>query len=417
MPQRFLLVAATFSVSVLLYVDRVCISTAKEPISRHLGLEETQWGWVLSAFAFGYALCQTPAGILADRWGARRVLAGVVIFWSVFTGLTALAWNYGVLLTVRFLFGAGEAGAFPAIARGVYAWIPVQERGLIKGINFSGARIGAAVTLPLLPALFAWLDWQGAFVLLMVIGVVWACAWLVWFRDDPSHMRRMDPRELQYILTHRQSQGDAATEQPSSSWTGLLWRASFWCLLLQYFCSNFTFFFCLTWLYPHVKNTYRLDAVDAGFLSMVPLLAGALGNIVSGFVIDRLYGAGHRSLSRRLPAMAGFAMAATGLLGSVGQETAGGAIAWLALAIFGADMTISPSWSVCIDVGGRHAGAVSGTMNMAGNLGSALTGIAFPYLTAWAGVELFFYVGAALNILAVVLWVPIRPRHGLTEVS
>ena len=131
MPKRFLLVLATFLLSVLLYIDRVCISVAKDDISADLGFTDAQMGWVFSAFALGYALCQTPSGILADRFGPRRILTGVVVFWSIFTGLTGVAYNYVSMLVVRFLFGAGEAGAFPGIARASFSWIPMKERGIV----------------------------------------------------------------------------------------------------------------------------------------------------------------------------------------------------------------------------------------------------------------------------------------------
>src|SRR5688572_1170936 len=130
-PRRAWVVGATFLLAFLLYVDRVCISTAKAPIVAELELSDAQFGWVLSAFAFGYALLQSPSGALADRHGARKILAAVVTFWSLFTGLTAMAWNFASMLVVRFLFGAGEAGAFPGMARAVYSWIPVRERGLV----------------------------------------------------------------------------------------------------------------------------------------------------------------------------------------------------------------------------------------------------------------------------------------------
>jgi len=147
---RWLIVLATFMLSVLLYVDRVCISAAKDLIAKDLQFTNAQMGWVFSAFSLGYALLQTPSGWLADRLGPRRVLAMIVAVWSVFTGLTALASSWTTMLLVRFLFGAGEAGAFPGMSRAVYAWIPMKERGLVQGINFSGSRIGAAVTLPLI---------------------------------------------------------------------------------------------------------------------------------------------------------------------------------------------------------------------------------------------------------------------------
>src|SRR5262245_61357786 len=148
MPTRYWFVVGTFLLSVLLWVDRICISVAKGPVTHDLNLTDAQFGWVMSAFALGYALCQAPGGMLADRFGARRVLVAVVTVWSLFTGLTAGAWNLGSMLVVRLLFGAGEAGAFPGVARAVYSWIPMRERGLVQGINFSGARLGAAFALP-----------------------------------------------------------------------------------------------------------------------------------------------------------------------------------------------------------------------------------------------------------------------------
>lgn len=406
--RRHLVVFSTFLLSVLLYVDRACISTAKDPVMHDLALSDRQWGWVMAAFAFGYALLQTPAGALADRFGGRRVLAAVVTLWSLFTGLTALAWSYGSLLAMRFLFGAGEAGAFPGMARVVYSWIPVRERGVVKGINFAGSRLGAAATMPVLPWMIATLGWQQSFVLLMLVGFGWATFWFLWFRDDPADHAGVSRDEAAYILQHRQAQA-GGPPAPLRAGT-LLGSANLWFAMGQYFASNFTFFFALTWLYPHVRSTYSLDAVSAGFHAMFPLLCGAAGNIAGGWLVDRLYRAGRMSLSRRLPAVTGFALAATGLVMSVDQDTALGAVAWLSVAVFGADMTLSPAWSLCIDIGGRHAGAVSGTMNMAGNLGAAITGVAFPYLLAWTGgPTAFFYVGALLNLFAIVFWLFLRP--------
>ncbi len=147
--RQHIVVLGTFLLAMLLYVDRVCISTAKGPITADLKLSDTEFGWALSAFALGYALCQTPTGMLADRFGPRLVLAIVVIVWSIFTGLSGAVTGLTALLIVRFLFGAGEAGAFPGMARAIYSWIPMRERGLAQGVNFSGGRLGAAFALPL----------------------------------------------------------------------------------------------------------------------------------------------------------------------------------------------------------------------------------------------------------------------------
>jgi len=414
-PRRFLVVLATFSLSVLLYIDRTCISTAKETVTAELGLSKEQWSWILAAFAFGYALFQTPSGALVDKLGGRKVLTAVVVAWSLFTGLTAAAWNFVSMLAIRFLFGAGEAGAFPGMARVVYSWIPVQERGTVKGINFSGSRIGAALAMPIVATLIAWVGWKTAFQLLMLAGFVWAVFWWFWFRDQPAEQHGISDAERDYILRHRQESANVGALEPLRL-SALLGSGNLWLMMGQYFSSNFTFFFSLTWLYPYVKGKYQLEAVAAGFYAMAPLLAGAAGNVFAGWLVDRLYRSGRSLLSRRVPAVIGFALAALGMVMSVEQQTAAGAVAWLSLAIFGADMTLSPSWSFCIDIGGAHAGAVSGTMNMAGNLGSAITALAFAYLPESSkGNEAFFYTAAALSGAAIVCWLLANPGRRINH--
>lgn len=433
MPKRYLFVLATFGLSVLLYVDRVCISVAKDSVAGDLGLTEKQMGWIFSAFTLGYALCQTPGGYLADRLGPRRVLSIIVAMWSLFTGLTAAAFNFVTMFVVRFLFGAGEAGAFPGMARAVYSWIPMRERGLVQGINFSGSRIGAAFALPVIAILIdglalewvspsSWLatgiGWRATFVLLMIIGMLWAVMWYRWFRDEPAEIASISPAELELIHAHRQTSRKPATSEPdqptrvSGSNLGLLCG--------QYFASNFTFFFCLSWMFPTLKASYELSGLQAGLYASVPLLCGALGNWSSGYLIDAIYRRGNWVASRRIPAMIGFALATTGMLGSLFATTALSSSIWFSLSIFGADMTLSPSWSTCIDVGRERAGVISGTMNMAGNIGSFVTSLAFPYLAAWTIAGFpdlanpnipFFLIAALLNVAAIGMWTLIDPAE------
>jgi len=142
---RYRMVFGTFILAMIVLFDRILISVAKEPLADELSFTDKQMGWVLSIFALGYALFQAPSGYLADKFGARKVLAAVVGIWSFFTALTGAGFNYVSLLIIRFLFGAGEAGAFPGIAQANYSWIPLKERGLVNGINFSGGRIGSCM--------------------------------------------------------------------------------------------------------------------------------------------------------------------------------------------------------------------------------------------------------------------------------
>lgn len=409
-----MLVFSTFLLSVLLYIDRVCISVAKEPIAGALNLSDTQIGWVLSIFALGYALAQTPSGILNDRFGPRIILTAVVSFWSFFTAMTGFAWNYISLLITRFVFGVGEAGAFPGIARATFSWIPIKERGIVTGINFSGSRLGAAFALPVVAWMIESLGWRMSFLVLGAVGFIWALIWYWWFRDDPEQHKRISEKEKQYILETRQQVSNEEVEKLSGA---LLFKSkNMWLAMGQYFASNFTFFFSLTWLFPHIKSEYGLDAVEAGFYASAPLVFGALGNYFSGFLVDKIYSKGKWRRSRRLPAILGFALASIGLIASLYMETAFGAVVFLSIAIFGADMTLSPSWSFCVDIGKKNAGAVSGTMNMAGNIGSFITALAFPYLLSWFGsVESFFITAALLNVIAIFLWTRTKPELSLTE--
>ncbi|TWT67249.1 MFS transporter [Allorhodopirellula solitaria] len=426
LPARSILVAATFLLSVLLYVDRVCISAAKQDVADDLLLSDQQMGWVFAAFSLGYALFQTPAGSFADRLGPRRVLASIVAIWSVFTGLTAAAGSFATMLIVRFLFGAGEAGAFPGMARAMYSWIPMQERGLVQGINFSGSRIGAAVTLPLVAGLISAWGWRPTFVILMFVGFVWAIFWLLCFRDDPADATWLSEEERNYILANRQSDSLApdsvvSTDPavPAASLGKTLFRSgNVRALCVQYFASNFIFFFGLTWFFPQLMTRYGLTGMQASLFTAVPMVCGAIGNWTAGWWVDRLYSQGKWRWSRRLPACVGFGLAGIGIVGSAYASTPLSSSMWFSLCIFGADMTLSPSWSTCVDIGRSRSGVVSGTMNMAGNIGAFMTSLAFPYLLAWTGSPLpFFYIAAALNVAAIVMWFRIDPTTALQEAT
>lgn len=409
---RYWVVTGMFLLALLLYIDRVCISIAKDPIAQELGLNDKAMGWVLSAFALGYALMQVPSGIMADRYGPRKVLASIVTFWSGLTALTGMAWNFSSLLGIRFLFGGGEAGAFPGMSRAIFSWIPLQERGIITGINFSGSRLGAAFALPLVAYLITSYGWRTTFVILGGVGIIWAIGWWSLFRDTPETHPLLKEEEKEYILATRQQSSE---KKEKLSRKELLRSTNMWAAVGQYFCSNFTFFFALTWLFPYLKDEYQLEAMEAGWYTVAPFVAGAIGNWIAGWMVDRLFKKGNWNFSRKLPAMIGFALAAIGLVGSLYMNTAPGAVFFLSIAIMGADMTLPPSWAFCVDIGKNNAGAVSGTMNMAGNLGAFLTALAFPYLTDWTGsVEYFFYVAAALNILAIFLWWRVKADKGLS---
>ena len=413
-PLRFLLVFSTFLLTVLLYIDRACISAAKEEISTDLNFDLTQFGWVMAMFTLGYALFQTPSGIWADKRGPRRVITVIVSVWSVLTALTGAAWNYASMLVIRFLFGAGESGAYPTLSKVVYNWFPVKERGIVQGINFSGSRIGAAFALPLVAIIINKVGWRMTFVIFGCVGVLYAILWSWLFRNKPEESGMISDTEKQYILETREK--PSQKEKSRLSFGQILSARTMWLAMLQYMASNFTFYFTLTWMYPYLKDRFALGGVEAGLYSMIPLFAGAMGNWMSGLWVDRLYKRSNLKISRRLPAIAGFILAAFGMLMMARIDTPQVAIVFLSIAIFGADMTLSPSWAFCIDIGKEHAGAVSGTMNMAGNLGAFVTIIAFPYLYEWTGsFQPFFYVCMGLSAIAIVIWLTMNPEKTIMD--
>ena len=415
MPRRTLVVFSTFLISLLLYIDRTCIQVAGDGIKADLSLTDKQFGWILSIFTLGYALAQTPSGIIADRSGSRKLLTGVIALWSVLTAATAAGFNFVSLLVIRFLFGASEAGAFPGMARATLSWFPTRERGLVTGINFSASRLGGALALPLMVWLIDATGWRGSFLILGILGVVFAGGWWLFFRDTPEEHSMIGDAEREHIIANRQKVSNDNT--PAPRFGELIANHNVRLLMVQYFCSNFTFFFCLSWLFKHVKSTYNLTASDAGMLAALPLLGGAAGNWFSGWLVDFLFRRHGVVLSRRVPAIIGFALATVGLLVSLSMTEALPAVLFLTIAVFGADMTLSPSWSACVDVGGKSAGAVSGTMNMAGNIGSFVTSLAFPYLLAWTGTSTpFFFIAAGLNAIAVVVWFSIKPQQPIQAV-
>jgi ACS family glucarate transporter-like MFS transporter len=317
------------------------------------------------------------------------------------------------MLVIRFLFGAGEAGAFPALSKVVYNWYPVKERGIIQGINFSGSRIGAAFAMPLVAWMITEIGWRHSFLVFGIIGIAFGIFWYFVFSDRPEESAFAGDAEKAHIIATRQ-QSTKNGDTGKLSINSLFRSSNVWMAMAQYICSNFTFYFTLTWMFPFIKEKFALDPVEAGMYASVPLFAGAAGNWFSGIMVDAVYRKGNLKLSRRLPSIIGFGLAAFGMVMVTLSDSGSSSVIFLALAVFGADMTLSPSWAFCIDIGKENAGVVSGTMNMAGNLGAFITIIAYPYLFSWTGSNLpFFYICAGLSIVAIFMWSMMRPEKVL----
>lgn len=389
---RYLVVAALALLSWITYLDRAAISSVKDPIAAELQLDDKGMGAVFSAFALGYAIGQIPAGWGADKFGPRLLLTFVVALWSILTGLTGIVQTFAALLIVRFLFGLAEAGAYPGTARAFFSWLPSSEHGRANGVVFAASRIGAALAFPLMAVLLEHGSWRTTFYLLAIPGIVWAALWYALFRD------RAAPRE---------AEASPAMRLPEALRTG-----SYKLALFQYFATNFTTFLCLSWMNPYLKQRFSLSVADAAFYTMIPLLVGATAQWISGYTVDRLFRSRWRTISRAAPAMVGFVISAIGAVTIPFAESAPVAAFCFALAAFGAEITISPSWAFCIDLGGKNAGSVSGAMNTAGNFGSFVSANAFPWLqSAFGSAGPYFFLVCAMNVLSALAWTHMRmPR-------
>jgi ACS family glucarate transporter-like MFS transporter len=389
-------VACLCSLSFLTIVDRVCISAAKSPMSGDLGISDTVFGWVFGAFTVGYTIMMVPSGWLADRYGPRKTLALIVLLWSVLTAATGWVRGTAILLMVRFLFGLAEAGAFPGAARAISNWVPARERGLSLGLLNTGSRLGAAFGLSAMSFCIVKVGWRVSFMLLAAAGILWSALWFWWFRDRPP-----SPASGQAIETGVQLESPRQTLDGKS----LLRSKSVYIILFQYFASQFTFFICFSWLLPYLETHYGLTATRAGLYAAIPLLCGALANWVSGTTVDAIYRRGHWKRSRRLPAMCGFGLACAAVLAAAFVPSVGGFLLFFALATFGVDLTLSPSWTVCSDIGGRHVGALSGAMNMMGSISSFGSAILFPVLFGVTGnIKSYFCLAAFLDLVAMGCW-------------
>ena len=396
----------TLTLTAIAYLDRVCISMAAPEMKADLGLTDVQMGWVFSAFTFAYALFEVPSGWLADRFGARLMLARIVVWWSAMTALTGAVWGLGSLLVVRFLFGVGEAGCFPSMARAYARWLPVRERGRAFGLTLMAGALGGALTQPLVVALLEWMHWRHTFYAFGGIGVIWAIAWLAWFRDDPRAHPGVNAGELALI-------GSPVEESHRGvPWRTLLRDRNLLAICAMYLFAIYGWYFYLTWLPTYLLRARGFDLQHVGWLAALPLLGIAGGVLIGGWASDVLSRRWGVRAGRRTPGLIGLPLAAVAIVAGIFTPTGGSAALLFAAAAGLAALGVSPAWAVCLEIGGRHAGVVSGAMNTFGNLGGALS----PVVVGWSVQNLDSWTPSLLSIavcylLAAGCWLLVDPER------
>jgi len=414
MKLRSRVLAFLFGFAIITFVDRVCIAVAGTAMQHDLAISPQQWGWMLGLFSLAYGAFEMPVGALADRLGPRVVLTRIVSCWSVFTILTGAVTRYWQLVVVRFLFGAGEAGAFPGCSAVIVRWFPVRERAFAQGIVFMGSRVGGAMTpFLVLPLLEAW-GWRACFYVFGVVGLLWPLAWYRWFRDRPADMPGITPAEREEL---------AETAAGARAEHGLPWRAfrrnrSLRWILVMYFACCWTAFFYLSWLHTFLEKGRGFSRADLLALAWLPFVLGATACFCGGRVGDWLVRKRGLKWGRRIVGVAGLGASACFIGAALGTEDKVGTIVFLALGYAGADFMLPVAWATCLDIGGRHAGAVTGAMNMAGQAGAFTTSVAFGYIVAvtgrWDAPLWPMMIVTALGALA---WLRIDPTETLGKTA
>jgi MFS transporter, ACS family, glucarate transporter len=413
MKKRYQLVLVFVVFAVITYLDRNSISTLGTSITDELGLTDIQWGLILSAFSLAYGAFEIPTGILVDKYGPRVTLLRIVVWWSFFTILTGFASGFYFLLIVRFLFGAGEAGAFPTASVAIARWFPTIERGRVQSIMWMGSRLGGALA----PITSIWLastyGWRGVFYIFGSLGLVWAIFWWFWFRDEPREMKNIDPEEVVEIEANRSIKQPTHTLLP---WATVLKNGNLWALMGMYHCLLYGAYFYMSWLPKYLEKGRHIPKGDLGWMQSLPFVMGMAGCLMGGFISDYVSKKHGLKAGRRYVGMFGLVMAGICMIiGSLIQDNQW-CIIFLALGLAFKDFTLPVAWAVATDIGGKYAGSVAGTMGLAGQLGSVVMASAFGFiLTSTGSYELPVRIIGFVVILGGLLWFKIDASEPLIK--
>jgi ACS family glucarate transporter-like MFS transporter len=408
-----------FLLAVVTYLDRICISAAAPFIMEDLHLTILQMSAVFSAFTLAYSLFEIPSGWLGDVKGPRRVLTRIVLWWSAFTMLTGAARGYQSLLAIRFLFGAGEAGAFPNIARSFSQWFPIRERGRANGVMFLGSRMGGMLSAPIALQLISVWGWRACFVFFGLLGLVWAAAWYAWYRDRPEDHPGVSAEELAWIrqdlnLRPRQEPPSplAGTEVASTRtpWAALLRSRNLYAICAMYFAFGYGLYFYFTWLPTYLIKELGFSLFSGGLFAALPFLLAGIADIVGGWLTDFLTRRRGLRAGRCHLGFGAFLTCAAFLFASTVVPSPILKAILIAMALASADLALGACWAVPIDIAPDHAGVITGFMNTLGNIGGLIGPLVVGYaVDRWHSWTFPFYITALVYASGAIAWLAIDP--------
>ncbi|HUU34820.1 MAG TPA: MFS transporter [Vicinamibacterales bacterium] len=397
------------------YLDRVCISVAGPRIQEDLGIGPVGWGWVTGVFTLAYCIFEIPTGTMGDRLGPRRVLTRIVMWWSAFTALTGAMTSFYPLLLTRFLFGAGEAGAFPNASVVVARWFPPRQRATMSGVNLAASQVGGAIAPLLVLPIQMRYGWRMSFYVFGVAGLVWATVWYAWFRDSPEEMRGHQGARAPA------SDAPATTLAAAPLATGhaFPWRAAsgsqtVWALLGVAFCYIYVYNFFQTWFHTFLVKG-RGFSEGSLLLSTLPFLVAVGANLAGGAASDGLTRRLGPRRGRALIGAASLAAAAGFTLAAMLTEGQLLTVVFLALTYGAITFQQSSVFGVCLDIGGPRAGAMVGLMNTVAQGGGLVGSVAYGYIVERAGsYDAPFVPMVAVLLIGAVLWLKVDASRELS---
>lgn len=398
-------------IGVITFLDRINISVAGSTIMQDLGLSRKQWGWVLSAFILSYGLMQIPLGVWGDKKGHRTVLAVIVLWWSLFTGFTGMASGFVMLIVIRFMFGIGEAGSYPCMTGVIGRWYHKHETARAQGYIWAASRLGGALTPFVVIPVIALLGWRMAFFILGGIGLLWAIAWFFFYRDQPARIKGITETELKTLPVQQST--EVKLKIP---WKIILHRRQFWLILSMYFFYAWGSWFFFSWFPTFLEQGRGFAKSELTYAIAAPFVMSMIGNISGGYLSDKLSKKYGLKIGRKLLGVTGLAVSALFmfLAGFIPGKIQ--VFIFLSLCFGVIDLMLPSAWAICLDVGKKYAGAVSGAMNTAGNIGGFVCATVFGYVVDATGNYNYpLYVISGMLVISALLFLRIDPTKQLVE--
>jgi MFS family permease len=392
---------------VITYLDRVCISVAGPRMQEALKIGPAAWGWITGIFTISYAAFEIPSGVLGDRIGPRRVLTRIVLWWSAFTSLTGAVSGFYPLLLTRFMFGAGEAGAYPNAAVVVARWFPIQERGRAFGISLMASQLGGALSPLLVVPIQVHFGWRASFYFFGILGVLWSGVWYAWYRDSPGEKRGVGKAELD------ETPAFVAGTHHKLPWGAALGSANFWATMGVALCYVYTYYFFQSWFHTYLVKG-RGYTEENLLLSSLPFFVAACANCTGGLVSNALARRVGLKWGRCSIGVVSLGVSAACAVAVMFTRDPMAAMILLSAVYAGITFQQPIMFAVCLDIGGPYAGAIVGSMNTAAQVGSLISSVAFGYLVdRYGSYDLPFIPMALLLALGALLWLKVDPTKPL----